>query len=78
MFLYGVISNSQAGHEYVMLNRVRIFIIFKIDFFSIPPSAFDLLVIELHFFFYFFIKLFHSHLIFILLSNKIIDTFKNI
>ena len=77
MFLYGVISNSQAGHEYVMLNRVRIFIIFKIDFFSIRPSAFDLLVIELHFFL-FFINLFHSHLIFILLSNKIIDTFKNI
>jgi hypothetical protein len=57
-----------------MLNRVRIFIIFKIDFFSILPSAFDLLVIELHFFL-FFMKLFHSHLIFILLSNKIIDTF---
>ena len=57
-----------------MLTRVRIFILFKIDFFSIRSSTFDLLVIELHFFL-FFMRLFHSHLIFILLSNKIIETF---
>ena len=72
-FLYEVIPMSQPSHKFSILTRVSFFSLLKLFSFLICPSAFDLLVIKLHFFF--FMRLYRSHLIFYLWSHKTVETF---
>lgn len=77
-FLCGVILTLQPGHEFDMLAWVKFFYLFcLIWFFSIRPSIFDLLIIEL-LIFYIFIRISHFHSIFTLLLNEIFEIFLRI
>jgi hypothetical protein len=67
---------SQACHEFNMLTRIMFFFVFlNVIFFSIHPSMFEFLVIELQIIFFSLSGYPILIQFFLLLLNKIVETF---